>query len=127
MDFLRHGKAGVRLALFAMMTHLVISFGHIDLPGHHGEGVVAQHAQSLLALHDYHPDDHEKKHSHFDDDCATCWLVSAAGGFVLPMVSVVGLLICAPLIHSPVKTIDASVAGFFWICKARGPPLTYQN
>jgi hypothetical protein len=111
-----------KLALFALATQLVLSFGHVHLHGPHAPAAASPAscdakapapANSSCPAHD---DDGEQH-------CSICWTISIAGSIVLAapaVLQVPRVTLVAPRPPIIVGQLgDASTVKF----QARGPPL----
>jgi hypothetical protein len=106
-----------RLALFALATQLVLSFGHVHL--HEPHAPAAASATSCDAKTPApcpaHDDDHEQH-------CSICWTIALAGSLVLaapPLLEVPRLTVAprkAPIVIGQFQ--DNATVHF----QARGPP-----
>jgi len=80
MRFLRREQRLSWLALFALVTQLMLSFGHVHVHA-------AQRAAHAAAPGACVPGTHAQCPSHDDDDeahCSICWTISIAGSLVVP-------------------------------------------
>jgi len=114
--FRRRAEFGY-LALVALATQLVLSFGHTHAPR-------APDANLALACRTFFNPaaDHNCPPLKTHDDCALCWTVAAAGTLVLPELpalappSIEGGVLLAQLDQAPLLAIPTAAFD------ARGPP-----
>lgn len=116
--FRRRAQIGY-LALVALATQLLLSFGHTHAPR------VPDANLALACRTFFEPANDQgcpplKKH----DDCALCWTVAAAGTLVMPEPPALPLPATVSESRLPERdrplTLDIAVASF----DARGPPLS---
>ena len=111
-----------------MLVQLAFSFGHVDLPGYHGDGeleLVAKHlfVHSSLKLGKSHDcDEHENEHDHEHEHCPICWTLDAAGAPILPAMAL-DLVLFRKLDTNRSTKSDIFVSSTLLPYQGRAPPL----
>jgi hypothetical protein len=107
------------LALFALATQLVVSFGHVHLHEPHAPGAASPAACDAKATAPCpaHDDDDERH-------CSICWTIAIAGSVVLsapPVLEVPPVAAAPPLAPIVIGQFQDNTTVHF---QARAPPLS---
>lgn len=123
----RHWRIGTRLALFAIAAQLAFAFGHLAGPSPlHAEGPLSLVLENLLLHSSYaaHSEtEHEHDHEADGDRCNICWLLSAAGALLLPLVAMLAVLLLGQAIARPAEPSGALARHLAVAYLVRAPPV----
>jgi hypothetical protein len=109
-----------RLALFALATQLVLSFGHVHLHEPHAPAASPVSCDAKTQAPSKTPC---PAHDDDDEHCSICWTIAIAGSIVLaapPVLEIPRVTVVSP--RPPIvvgQLAEASTVKF----QARGPPL----